>query len=229
MGSAIETPFWPSHRPTRPVSERGRRRPPRGRSAAVFLATLLLVGVGSPATAQTGAERLRGDFPSEALGRIQAIADLAERDGIPSRLVVDKALEGAAKGASPEQVISALSDYVDQLRAARRLVGAEVRPDVLVSAVEALRRGASREDVRTLAAGRPPDLAMALLVLGDLAEEGAPGPAARSLIQTAVQEGWRGDRLLSLSAAVRRLLREGASPAEAVARTEEALRRGDLP
>lgn len=190
---------------------------------------VLLVAVGSPAAAQGGAERLRGSFPTEAVGRIQAIADRAERDGIPSRLVVEKALEGAAKGASPEQVISTLSGYVDQLRAARQLVGAEVRPDVLVSAVEALRRGASREDVRVLAADRPPDLAIALLVLGDLAEEGASGAAARSLIQTAVQEGWRGDRLLSLPGAVRRLVRDGTPPAEAVARTEEALRRGDLP
>lgn len=212
-----------------PASERDRRRPPHGRSAAALLTMVLLVAVGSPAAAQGGAERLRGSFPTEAVGRIQAIADRAERDGIPSRLVVEKALEGAAKGASPEQVISTLSGYVDQLRAARQLVGAEVRPDVLVSAVEALRRGASREDVRVLAADRPPDLAMALLVLGDLAEEGASGAAARSLIQTAVQEGWRGDRLLSLPGAVRRLVRDGTPPAEAVARTEEALRRGDLP
>lgn len=243
MGSATGTPSSPSRRRTPSGCEgapegspsgagpgRLNRRALGGRPAArlgaALAALLLLLPVAAPAAGQ-GAERLRESFSPQISGRMEAIADRAERDGIPRRLVLDKALEGAAKGASGEQVLTALSEWVDQLRAARGLVGRAAAPDVLVAAVEALRRGAGRQDIRALGSARP-DLPMALLLLGDLAEEGVPGGAARALVEEALAAGWRGDGLLSLSAAVRREVRGGAAPREAAETVRARIRAGDL-
>ncbi len=244
MGSATGTPSSPSRRRTPSGCEgapggapsgagpgRLNRRALGGRPAArlgaALAALLLLLPVAAPAAGQA-AERLRDSFSPQISGRVEAIADRAERDGIPRRLVLDKALEGAAKGASGEQVLTALSEWVDQLRAARGLVGRAAAPDVLVAAVEALRRGAGRQDVRALGSARPPDLPMALLLLGDLAEEGVPGGAARALVEEALAAGWRGDGLLSLSAAVRREVRGGAAPREAAETVRARIRARDL-
>lgn len=180
----------------------------------------------APAAGQAEVERLRDLFTADAMSRIDAIADRAERDGIPRRLVMDKALEGAAKGASPEQVLNTLSDYVRELRGARQVVGEPASPDVLVAAADAMRRGVDRSDVRALAADRPGDLAIVLLAVGDLTQEGVASSEARRLVEEARQAGWRGDQLLTLSAAVRRLMREGASASEAAEAVRRDLRDG---
>lgn len=190
-----------------------------GRAAvrAACLAATLLALAASPARAVQEAElgRIRAAFPGGVGQRIAEVVEEARRDGLPTSPLVDKALEGVAKGVPPGEVLRAVTDHARQLREARRLVGAEVDEKGLVHAADALRRGVPGSAVRALARARPGELPMLLVVMGDLLREGVPAEAAQGLVEEAASREYRGDRLLSLPAAVRRLIRGGMGPAEA--------------
>jgi hypothetical protein len=62
------------------------------------------------------------------------------------------------------------------------------------------------------------DLAVPLIVLGDLTEAGVPTEDALSVVESAMDNGTRGDQMLGLSAAVRRQMRQGVDWQTAVDR-----------
>jgi len=189
----------------------------------------LTTGAPAPAAAQEEAatrqakmERIRAQFSPEVAEGIAETVRRAESEGLPGDAILDKALEGAAKGVPPARVGSAVRAYADQLqRAARTLEGRPGR-DELVAASEALQRGAPEDAVRQVARRAGSDRAAALVVLGDLVEAGVPTGDAVDVVDTALRQGRRGEGLLAIPGVVRRLQREGTPPglaARAVART----------
>lgn len=178
---------------------------------AILLAVGLLVGSaprGLNAQASDLA-KIRAAFPGGIGERIVEVIREAGRDGLPTDPLVKKALEGSAKRAPSGQVVKAITSYAAELREARSLIGKSAGEEDLVQVAEALRRGIGGSTIRSLARSRSGNLAMLLLVLGDLREEGVPAQAARSLVEDAASSGYRGQRLLSLSASVRGLIRKG--------------------
>lgn len=173
-------------------------------------------------------ERVEQAYSVEWTAEIRALVREAARQGVPPEPLLDKALEGAAKGVAPTLVLGALSDYSGRLERARALVGASESRAELVAAADALQRGVP-EDVIRGAAAEPGDDAIALVVLGDLVEMGVPVARAEEVVADALDRGARGERLLTVPAAVRRLIREGVLPPEAVTRVQEAMSRGGPP
>jgi hypothetical protein len=174
------------------------------------------------ATRQAKMERIRAELPPEVAEGIAETVRRAESEGLPVEPILDKALEGAAKGVPPARVGSAVSAYADRLqRAAGSLEGRPGRDD-LVAASEALRRGAPDDAVRQVGRQAGSDRAAALVVLGDLVEAGVPAGDAVDVVDTALRQGRRGEGLLAIPGVIRRLQREGTPPglaARAVART----------
>jgi hypothetical protein len=197
-----------------------------GQRAQLLPCALLASGALAPVAAQdreAAAVRVADVLPTAAAARVNEMAEAAGQDGVPPGLVYRKALEGAAKGIPPERIVRALEGYTVRLRQARSLVGPGHNAATLAAAAEALRRGVSADAVRRFAATRPGDrnLAVPLIVLGELTEAGVPTDRALEMVRTAMERGARGDRMLSLSAAVRRRMAQGDSWQRAV----EAVRR----
>lgn len=191
-----------------------------------LLGALALCAAGLPAEAAgqiPHLDRLRSAFPPGILNRIEQIVKEAEKAGVPPSLLVDKALEGAAKGVAPGRVVSTLSSYAGRLRKARGLVGSRVGPNGLTAAADALDRGVSGGAIRTLAKGGSGDLSIRLIVFGDLRSAKVSEKRAQDLVRAAAARGYKGDRLLSVSAAVRRRIRQGAKPDEAASAVLEQL------
>lgn len=174
-------------------------------------------------------ERLEASLPPGTAASLWSVIEEAREEGIPSSLLVDKALEGAAKGVTGERLVSAVGAYAERLRAARSLVGPDVDATGLVAAADALRRGVPAGLVRSLAREHPASFDMLLIVYGDLLQEGVPADEAYGVVDAAARQGVRGDDLLSLPGAVRRLIREGARPVDAAAAIESDLKRGRMP
>ena len=174
-------------------------------------------------------ERLRSAFPEEVARRLEGLISSAEREGVPRSLLVDKALEGVAKGAPPEQVLETVSTLAEELRTARVLVGPSASAEAVGAAAEALRAGVDRGAIRALADEGGADLAVMLLVAGELVQEGVRPEEARSVLEAAVEQGMQGDGLLSLPRALRRRVRDGAAPPEAASSLMQALRQGRPP
>lgn len=192
------------------------------RTTVAVLAALLALPAPTAGQEAGGMDRVRQSFPDGAADEIGRIVADAEAEGIPAGPVVGKALEGAAKGVPADRVVSAVSAYADRIREASGLLPQGAPTDGLVAGADALRRGARPEAVRDVggrADGATPE---ALVVLGDLTEAGVPAGRAVEVVTEALARGRRGEGMLAMPAAVRRLTRQGTPPgraARAVART----------
>lgn len=176
-----------------------------------------LLAVSAPLAAQEaeGMDRVRKAFPDEAADEIAQVVADAEAAGLPTGPVVGKALEGAAKGVPADRVVSAVSAYADGLREASGLLPEDVPTDAIVAGADALRRGATPDAVRDVGARAGDASPEALVVLGDLTEAGVPVDRAVEVVTEALAQGRRGQGLLAMPAAVRRLTRQGTPPGQA--------------
>ncbi len=193
----------------------------RGLTALVLLAALPTLAGAQDARL----ERVRQAFPSQA-AEIESLLSTAEAAGVPTDPLIAKALEGAAKGVPGDRVVAALSDYATRLGAARNLVGAERDPTTLVAGADALRRGVPPETVGSLAAQHQGELVIPLMVLGELCQLYVPVDHAYAVVESALSKQHGPDELLAIPGAVRRMMREGQSPAEAAHTVGNAIGHG---
>lgn len=205
----------------------------RGALTGALLALLVapVAGVGQEPDAdpavQEKMERVRSRLGPDAAARIQEAARIAREAGVPAGPVVDKALEGIAKGVPPGRLVPAVEAYVGRLTRAAGVLGQGPRPAEIVAAADALGRGVPEGELRTVsgsAAGE--DRAIALVVLGDLVEMGVPSDRAAGAVRDALSAGRGGEALLQLPALVRRRVRAGMLPAQAAEQARQALERG---
>lgn len=194
----------------------------------VLLAATLLLPPGLQAQEGRRWERVQQAYTEQETARIREVVREAARHGVPAEPILDKALEGSAKGVPPAMVLSALGDYAGRLERAGALVGAAGSRTELVAAADALRRGVPEGAIRDVSAG-PGDGSIALVVLGDLVEMEVPVARARDVVADALRRGAQGEQLLTVPARVRRLIREGVLPPEAAARVQEAMAQGRIP
>lgn len=186
------------------------------------LVVALLLPLPALAAQEPLLERVRSVLPRLPASRVEHIAADAERDGVPSELVYRKALEGAAKGVPAERILPVLDEYADRLREARALLGPGREAATLAVTADAIRRGASPDAIRFVARENPGDIAIAVLVLGELAAAHVPVDHALEVVTWALQRGEGGERLLGYSAEVRRRIQLGEPPGRAA----DAVRRG---
>jgi hypothetical protein len=176
--------------------------------------------------AQTPAARLAGRVPQEALSTIDSLIGIAVAESLPTEPLVQKALEGSAKGVAANRLVNGVRRGLVQLREAR-IVVVRARPDQPVSdghvaaVAAALARGLSPaiiERLLTAAPDEPPG--PALHAAADLIAHGFDPDSSASLLVEAHEKGLHGERLLDVALAVDHELQRGAGRTRA-----EALRR----
>ena len=169
--------------------------------------------------------RAQEALPAEVFSQLQALGTELQGEGIPADLVFNKALEGVAKRVPANRILPAVELYAGQLRSARALLGPMSGPPLLVAGADALRRGVPEDAVQDL--GRREDRSpMALLVLAELVESGVSSRRALDVVGDALQMRARDEQMLDIPEQVRRWVRQGDSPQDAVDRVRRSLRRG---
>jgi hypothetical protein len=152
---------------------------PRG-----FALLLALAASAAPLVAQQRpharlAERL--DPATAAL--VTRVVDSAVLGGIPAAPLVNKALEGASKGAAPDRIVVAVRALAVDLRSARAALGAGATEAELVAGVGALRAGAEGDVLARVKRARGASSALLpLAVLTDLVAQGIPVDRAATVI-----------------------------------------------
>ncbi len=192
---------------------------------------LAFVLAASPLAAQSAHGRLEGRVPAAALPRIDSLVAEAVAESLPTEPLVQKALEGAAKGIPVNRLVNGVRHGLVQLRDARAIVTratpTRTTLDGNVAAVAAaLARGLDPGLVERLVAATPAEPPGPVLhAAADLVAHGFPADSAADLLQTAQRQGLRGSRLLDVAvAAAHELQREGGrTPAEALARVRAIL------
>lgn len=191
----------------------------------VIVLTLLAATAGRVVAQETPRARAREVLSPEVYGRVEAMAERAQAEGIPGDILFNKALEGAAKGVPADRLTPAVEAYSSRLRDARAAFGPEAAAPLLVAGADALQRGVGMDLLRGLGQSRDRS-PMAVLVLADLIEVGVGNDRALSLVREALQRRAREQQMLDMPARVRRLMGQGMSAEDAVEQVRRALRRG---
>lgn len=183
------------------------------------LCGLLFLLIAAPLHAQSGLARAKAGLPAGAARTLEQTVVAAQKKGLPTEPLIDKALEGSAKRVPPAAILEAVKRKVDMLSradAALRPFGKPAPADV-ISTADALQRGLSVEIVKQVRSGRRngEPVGMALHTVADLIDRQVPANVAMEVISSWRQRGGHNDELRELPAAVERLIRQGASPTAA--------------
>lgn len=146
---------------------------------ALTLGLVAALGVGWAGQALAQDPRLQGRVPESVRSAIDAMVSAARSDGLPTEPLVDRALEGASKGADAQRILGAVQRLDGELRMARDALGAVSSPTEIAAGASALRAGALPEDLaqlRQIRSGQP--LTVAAAVLADLVAVGVPTDTA---------------------------------------------------
>ena len=172
------------------------------------------------ATAQT--ERLAGRLDERTRAAVEAIVDSVRGAGVPGDPLVNKALEGASKGADGARIVAAVRALATNLARARAALGAGATEPELVAGAAALRAGASAVFLERLRADFPREpLVVPLAVMADLVARGVQPDTAAQSVLTLVKAGVREADLVAFRQSVERDIALGA-PAGAAATARAA-------
>lgn len=167
-----------------------------------------------PSSAQE--PRFTGRLPEPARVQVDALLDAARTEGLPIEPLVDRALEGASKGAPGDRIVAAVRRLAEELRVARDGLGSGATPEEIAAGASALRAGVPPRELTRLrsARGRQP-LTVAVGVLADLVAVGVPtDTAVRAVL--ALAESADDATYIAFRRNVERDVALGASPVAAL-------------
>jgi hypothetical protein len=170
---------------------------------------LAVVALARPGFAQDPRlDRLAPD----ARASMASLIDSARAAGLPAEPLVDRALEGASKGAATPLIVAAVRRLAADLGRARDALGRTAGPAELSAGVDALRAGAPADVlVRLREALGLSRLAVPLGVTADLTLLGVPADTAATIVIT-LARSVADNELLALQRDVERDIALGAAP-----------------
>jgi hypothetical protein len=181
----------------------------------VLLSFTMLAAAG---VSQAGAQepRLVGRIPDAARTRVDAILTAARADGLPVEPLVDRALEGVAKGARPDRIVAAVTRLLDELRLARQAFGETASAAELSAGASALRAGATPANLAQLRRLRArQSLTIPAAVLADLVAAGVAADTGIAAVLALASNAADAD-YIAFRRNVERDIALGASPASSV-------------
>ena len=150
----------------------------------------------------------------ETRSLVMSVVDSARAAGLPGEPLIQRALEGATKGAPSPRIVAAVRRLATDLGTARGALGTKATAPELEAGVAALRAGARPEVLTRMRDARKPPLTMALAVLADLVTSGVPVDSASAIVLAAAPTARDAD-LVEFRRAVERDISLGAPPGAA--------------
>ncbi|MBM4188558.1 MAG: hypothetical protein FJ206_14740 [Gemmatimonadetes bacterium] len=203
-----------------------------GLGVLLLIAALLLMAA-APSQAH-GQEPRLGKLPEPARSELNTLVTAANQRGLPTEALVDRALEGLAKGASAQAIIAAVGRLRDELVVAHRALGPGATGPEVTAGANAIRAGASGDELtrlKTLRADR--SLVVAAGVFADLVASGVPADTAIGAVMALAADVADAD-YLAFRRTIQRDIAVGVSPMAAIdvrlrGLAEQGLTAGDTP
>ena len=188
----------------------------RARSMVRVLALAATVLAARSATAQDA--RLAGRLDVGTRAAIERLIDSARAAGLPTEPLVDKALEGASKGAPGPRIATVVRALASDLGRARAALGPGASGQDIEAGASALRAGVSPAALRELRRRRDGQrLAITYAVLSELIARGVPVDSAVRAVAGLRGSGAGDAELIAFQRDVERDIAIGAPPATATA------------
>lgn len=189
-------------------------------------ALLLTIGLWLtplPARAQLPDEaRLRARLAPELADRVLVVVRTAAEQGLPTRGLVARALEGESRHAGDAAILDAVNRQASALAAARHGLGTAARDAEIEAGAGALLGGVPEDSLASLRRARPTgSLVIPLVVLADLVARGVPTAQASGTVLAAARAGAGDPELLRMRERVNQRITKGEPPPGA---TREGLR-----
>ena len=183
------------------------------RLAASLLALVISTGFAQQAAPQ---DPKLDRLDPETRAAVRVLIDSARLVKIPAAPLVDKALEGVAKGSDRATIVAAVRRLSGELIQARRVLGPSSSPDELRAAATALHAGVTPVQLSKLHASAPKRaLTLPLAVLTDLVTRDVPVDTASRIVMTMTKAGVRDPDLTLFQRNVRVDIEHGADPTTA--------------
>ncbi len=182
--------------------------------AAAAMDTILASGrTPSSQVAPARRDRIPFDdhrFDSLTASALRSLFEEAADLGLPTRPLVNRALEGAARRTTSERIIRVVREHTTALGQARRTLGEKSTEDELEAGAIALRAGIDVHTLETVRSIRPNGQAVVpLVVLTDIVRRGVPGNSAREAVASIGRSPRSDDLLLGLQATVAKNAQRG--------------------
>src|SRR6266550_3243983 len=168
------------------------------------------------------AQQLAGRVSPELASLVVQLGTAASARGLPIDPLIEKAIEGSAKGVPAERVATAVrlvAMQLDTAAAALREGGAVPDTFEIAAGEFAITAGLSGSDITALArtGAKAPELTVGLRVAGTLAAIGVPPAEDIGLVSVTLRSGEPSADLLLLPAHVQSEVARGVTPAQAAA------------
>jgi hypothetical protein len=184
---------------------------------AIGLLALLLLAV-APARVVAQSEKLAGRFPPAAEATLRSIVDSAHAQGLPTEPLVQRALEGGSRGVEAGRVVAAVRALRGRLGVARQALGPSATEAELVAAASTLYLGVAPDTLAMLRRQQASrNLALPLVVLADMIQQGVPKDTATGILLSLTGAGIGDDSYRALRQAVQLDIRSGVPPATSAA------------
>src|SRR6059036_4340293 len=175
-----------------------------------------LLGATLIATAAAAQDQRLDRLDPSVRPLVASVIDSARAAGLPTEPLVQRALEGATKGAPGPLIVSAVQRLAADLGRAREALGPGTTPPELEAGAAALRAGAGPAVLTQLRRARRQTIAVPLAVLTDLVASGVPVDSAAAAVLALAARARDAD-LVEFRRAVERDIALGAPPAAATA------------
>src|SRR3954452_17566593 len=164
------------------------------------LTALLFILFLQPAPAAEAQDpRLAGRLDSLTRAQVEAVLATAAGRGLPTEPLVQKALEGASKGAPGPRIVAAVEALQVDLSRAQQGLGRKASADELVAGAAAIRAGATLQMVDRIRRTRADDgVAVPLAVFADLVAGGMTVDAAWHSVAELAEQGGDEEQFLEL-------------------------------
>lgn len=186
------------------------------------LELLLAIGLvlpGSVFAQQDPVEKLGEVLPEDRAEQVMAIVQNALSQGLPGLAIAERALEGAAKGRSGEEVVAAAQELAGQLAAAQGAIESAGRtPDAseIESGANAMAVGVDGATISELATTTPSgrSLAVPMAVIASLCDRGLPSDDALAAVKARLENHAADLELLDMPSAAGYMLAQGMKPSD---------------
>ena len=185
---------------------------------------VLALGTSSVSAQGTVDSRLASRLDPPTRTAVAAIIDSARLASLPLEPLIDKALEGAAKKATSQQIVSAVRTFAGQLLEARRALGDRSTDPELLGGAQAIRAGIPVQQLERLRRARAgAQIATALTVASDLVAREVPLDTAVVVVTKLVESSASDEQLLAVRSDIEADIQSGKPPAVAASTRGHAL------
>lgn len=188
----------------------------RAGGARIRLLLLLIASAAAVNDLRAQDSRLAERLDKETLDAVTALIDSARVAKLPTEPLVDKALEGAARGSDGGRIVNAVHQLSMRMTTARTLLGASASADEIKVGAATLDAGVGERDLARLrvTSGKRP-VTMLLAILADLIGRGVPIPTATGVVLQLARTGAKDSDLALFQRNVRADIDRGAEPGAA--------------